>query len=103
MKVTVQLPDVKEQLAPTVPTAVFDDVKVTEPVAVLAAFVVSVTVALQLDVPPMLMLAATQETLVDVLSRTLLTTLAVTIVSGTAPMVIPVMVTQKFGLLEEAH
>ncbi len=101
VKVTVQLPDVKGQLAPTVPTAVFDDMKVTEPVGVLAAFVVSVTVALQLEVPPMLMLAGAQETLVDVLS--IFPTLAVTIVSGTAAAVVPDMVTQKFGLLEEAH
>ncbi len=68
MKIAVQLPAVKLQLAATVPTAVLDDVKVTEPVGVLAAFVVSVTVAVQVDVPPMLMLAATQETPVVVLS-----------------------------------
>ncbi len=68
VKVTVHLPAVKLQLAPTVPTAVLDDVKVTEPVGVLAGVVVSVTVAVQVDIPPTLMLARAQETPVDVLS-----------------------------------
>ncbi len=80
VKVTVQLPAVKPQLAPTVPTAVLDDVKVTEPVGVLAAFVVSVTVAVQVDVPPMLMLAGAQETLVDVLSSFITVTVAAALV-----------------------
>ncbi len=50
VKVTEHLPADKVQLAPTVPTAVFDDVKLTEPVGVLAAFVVSATVAVQAEV-----------------------------------------------------
>ena len=55
VKVTVQLPDTRVQLAPIVATAVFDEVKLTVPVGVLDGFVVSetvaVTVAVQL-VPP---------------------------------------------------
>ncbi len=59
----------KVQLAPTVPTAVFDDTKFTEPVGVLAAFVISVTVAVQLEVPPAaIVVGGPQVTLVAVLS-----------------------------------
>ncbi len=68
VKLTEQLPTVRAQLAPTVPTAVFDETKVTVPVAVLAAFVRSVTVAVQVDAAPMLMLAGVQATAVDVVS-----------------------------------
>src|SRR5207249_10937949 len=69
VKVTVQVPDApRVQLAPTVPTAVFDDVKLTVPVAVLAAFVVSVTVAVHVDVPPMLIDRGAEDTAVVVLS-----------------------------------
>jgi len=68
VKATLQLPDTKVQLAATVPTAVFDDVKLTVPVAILAAFVVSVTVAVHVDVPPMLIDAGEHDTAVVVLS-----------------------------------
>jgi hypothetical protein len=51
VKVTEQVPvEDRLQLAPTTPTEVFDDVKLTLPVGVLEAFVVSVTVAVQVDV-----------------------------------------------------
>ena len=68
VKTAVQLPDTRVQLAATVPTAVFEDVKLTVPVAVLAALVVSVTLAVQVDVPPMLIEAGAQDTAVVVLS-----------------------------------
>ena len=71
VKVTEQLPAVDNiQLAPTVPTALLDDVKVTIPVGVLVGVVVSVTVPLQLVVPPGTIVggAVPQATLVDVLS-----------------------------------
>lgn len=69
VNMTVQLPEVvRVQLAPTVPTAVLEDVKVTVPVGVFVEVVVSVTVALQVDAPPMLMLAGLQEIVVEVLS-----------------------------------
>ena len=69
VKATVQVPDTpRAQLAPTVPTAVFDDVKLTVPDGVFAALVVSVTVAVQVDVPPML-IGVAHETAVDVLSN----------------------------------
>ncbi len=68
----VQVPDAPSvQLAATVPTAVFDDVNVTTvPVAIREAVVVSVTVAVQVDVPPMLIEAGAHETAVVVLSFT---------------------------------
>ncbi len=50
VKVTEQLPAVNMQLAPTVPTAVFDETKLTVPDGVFAAFVVSVTVAVHVEV-----------------------------------------------------
>src|SRR2546425_1286466 len=69
VKVTVQVPDTpRVQLAPTVPTATLDDVKLTEPVGVFAALVVSVTVAVHVDAPPML-IGVVHETAVDVLSN----------------------------------
>lgn len=68
VKDTLQLPLTRGQLAPTVPTELAEDVKVTVPVGVFAALVVSVTVAVQVEVPPMLMLAGAHETEVDVLS-----------------------------------
>jgi hypothetical protein len=49
VKVTEHLPDDRVQLAPTVPIAVLDDVKLAEPVGVLEAVVVSVTVAVQVE------------------------------------------------------
>jgi len=68
VKTAVQLPDTKVQLAATVPTAVFDDVKLTVPVGVFAGVVVSVTVAVHVDVPPMLIDAGLHTTPVAVLS-----------------------------------
>ena len=70
VKLTEQLPDTKLQLAPTVPTAVLDETKLTEPVAVFDAVVVSVTVAVQVETPPMLIEAGLQTTAVEVLSFT---------------------------------
>jgi len=68
VKVTAQLPDVKRQLAPTVPIAAFDDVKLTVPVGVFAGVVVSVTVAVHVEVAPGIMVFGLQATAVDVLS-----------------------------------
>jgi hypothetical protein len=68
VNVTEQLPDTRTQLAPTVPTGVSDETKLTAPVGVFAAFVISVTVAAQIEVPPMLIEAGLQNTAVDVLS-----------------------------------
>ncbi len=70
VKAAVQLPPDKMQLAATVPTAVFEDTKVTLPVGVREAVVVSVTVAVHVEVPPMLMEARLQLTAVDVPSAT---------------------------------
>ena len=67
LTVAVQLPLDKAQLATTVPTLVLDEVKLTDPVGVLAEFVVSATVTLQEPVVP----ASNdpmQATVVDVLS-----------------------------------
>ena len=77
MKVTAQLPDVNKQLAPTVPTAVFDDVKLTVPVGVFAGVVVSVTVAVQVEVAPGTIVLGLQTTLVEVVSNTWFAKLAV--------------------------
>ena len=68
VKVVVQWPDDSVQLAPTVPTAVFDEVKLTVPVGVLEAVVVSVTVAVHVDVPPGAIELGVQATAVEVLS-----------------------------------
>ncbi len=69
VKSAVQVPAVVSvQLVPTVPTVVLEDVKLTVPVGVFAAFVVSVTVAVQVDVPPTLMLAGLHATPVEVMS-----------------------------------
>src|SRR2546426_8525381 len=68
MKQAPQLPEHKVQLALTVPTAVLDDTKLTEPVGVFAALVVSVTVAVQVEVPPTRILFGLQTTPVEVLS-----------------------------------
>src|SRR6266571_5906648 len=70
VKVTEQLPEDRVQLVPIVPTAVFDDVKLTEPVGVFEVTLRSVTVAVHVEVPPMLMLAGLHATLVEVLSFT---------------------------------
>ena len=69
-KVTEQLPADRIQLEalrvpPVVPA---DSVKVTVPVGVREAVVVSVTVAVHVDVPPML-IGVAHETAVDVLSN----------------------------------
>ena len=108
VKVTVQLPDVKRQLATTVPTAVFDDVKLTVPVGVFAGVAVSVTVAVHAEVPPMLIEAGLQATPVDVLSRgAWLAKVAVWTSSGSKPPPPLAMKTQvspaAVELLEPAH
>jgi hypothetical protein len=68
VKIATQLPPDKAQLAATVPTAVFEDTKFTLPVGVLAGVVVSATVAVQVEVPPMLIEARLQTTVVVVAS-----------------------------------
>jgi hypothetical protein len=70
VKATLQLPETNVQLAPTVPTAVLDDVKLTLPDGVRDAVVVSVTVAVHVEVPPMLIEAGLHATTVEVLSFT---------------------------------
>ena len=50
--VTVQVPDVRVQLAPTVPMVVSDERKLTVPVGMLAVLVVSETVTEQEPVRP---------------------------------------------------
>jgi len=52
VKATEQLPANNVQLDPTLTTAVFDEVKVTEPVGVFDGLVVSVTVTVQVPVCP---------------------------------------------------
>jgi hypothetical protein len=69
VNVTVQLPDDRVQLAPTVPTVVSDEVKITVPDGVFVGVVVSETVAAQVEVPPMLIEDGVQDTEVEVLSR----------------------------------
>jgi hypothetical protein len=68
VNVTEHLPDDRVQLAPTVPTAVLDDVKLTEPVGVLETVVVSVTVAVQVEEALGRIVPGVQVTAVDVLS-----------------------------------
>ncbi len=96
------------QIAPTVPTAVLDDVKLTEPLGAAVAaggLVVSVTVAVQLVAPPgTIVMGGPQATTVTVLSFTgALLKLAIDPgprLSGTEPPVPPlVIVTQVFGKL----
>jgi hypothetical protein len=81
VKVTEQLVTLavvdKVQLASTVPTEVFEDTKLTVPPGVFEAVVVSVTVAVQLEVPVGTIVLGLQTTLVDVLS--LLVTVTVTV------------------------
>jgi hypothetical protein len=78
VKITVQLPDdERTQLALTVPTLESDEVNVTLPVGVFDGVVVSETVAVHVEVPPMLMLAGAQDTTVEVLSRTTAVTVIV--------------------------
>jgi len=72
VKVTEQLVTLavvdKLQLAPTVPTPVFDETKPTLPVGALAGVVVSATVAVHVEVAPGRIVLGVQATLVDVLS-----------------------------------
>lgn len=68
VKMTVHLPALSVQLEPTVPTAVFEEVKLTLPVGTLEAVVVSVTVAVQVDPAPGAIDAGLQATAVEVLS-----------------------------------
>lgn len=77
VKATEQVPDVRVQLAATVPTAVFEDTKVTVPVGVFAGVVVSETVAAQFEVAPIPILFGLQTTAVEVLSGTAGTTVIV--------------------------
>ncbi len=81
VNITEQLPDTNVQLASTVPTEVSEDVKLTVPDGVLARFVVSETVAVQVEVAPMLIEAGAQETTVDVLSSWA----ALTVISAEVP------------------
>ena len=69
-KVTEQLPAANVQLAAlkTPPVVPADNVKATEPVAVREARTVSVTVAVQVEVPPTRMLFGVQTTAVVVAS-----------------------------------
>jgi len=67
-KVTGQLPDTRVQLAATVPTAVLEELKLTVPVGVFEAVVVSVMVAVQVETPVGTIEPGLQATLVEVLS-----------------------------------
>jgi hypothetical protein len=68
--VTVQVPvEPSAQLAPTVPMVVSDEVKLTDPVGMLAVSVVSETVTVQEPVP-LTVSEAGQSTLVEVESFT---------------------------------
>jgi hypothetical protein len=64
------------QLAPTVPKVISDETKVTLPIGILEAFVVSVTLALQVEFPPGTTVVGLQETVVEVLSFVTLLTMA---------------------------
>jgi len=77
VKVTVHLPDDKVQLAPTVPTDVFEDTKLTVPLGVFDADVVSVTVAVQAEVPVGAIVLGLQATAVDVSSLLVAVTVTV--------------------------
>jgi len=81
VKVTEQLPETKLQLAPTVPAAGFDAVKLTVPVGVLEVEFRSVTVAVHVDVWPTRMMLGAQTTPVDVVSFTT----AVTVMAAEFP------------------
>ena len=78
VKRTEQLPvESNAQLAPTVPTVVSDEVKLTLPVGVFAAFVVSITVTVQVEVVPTGIEEGLQLTLVEVLSKAVTVTVIV--------------------------
>ena len=68
VKVVAHFPEDRVQLAPTVPTAVSEDVKLTVPVGVFEAVVVSVTVAVQVEVALGAIVLGLQATTVEVLS-----------------------------------
>ena len=72
VKVTEQLVTLavvdKAQLAPTVPTLVFEETKLTLPVGELVGVVVSATVAVQVEVPVGMIVLGLQATPVVVLS-----------------------------------
>lgn len=70
MNETVQLPLTSEQLAPTVPTVVADDVKLRVPVGVFVGVEVSATVTVHVERAPILIDAGAQDTVVEVLSNT---------------------------------
>lgn len=67
--VTVQVPDVKLQLATTVPTVVSEEVKLTVPAGILAALKLSATVTEQEPVRPTVT-EAEHDTTEEVLSLT---------------------------------
>lgn len=69
VKVTEQLP-VRDRVqgAPTVPTAVADETKVTVPLGILVGTVASVTVAVHVEVPGRVNELGVQRTVVTVLS-----------------------------------
>jgi hypothetical protein len=67
----------KVQLVSTVPTAVFEETKLTLPVGALAAVVVSATVAVQVEVPVGTIVPGVQATPVDVLSLPVTVTVTV--------------------------
>ena len=67
-KSAVHLSFDKVQLEAIVPTPGFDDVKLTVPVGVFEALVVSGTVAVQVDAPPIVRVLGLHEMLEDVAS-----------------------------------
>ena len=77
VNVTVHAPEARVQLALTVPTAVFDDVKVKVPVGVLEGVVPSLTVAVQVEVPPGRIGLGLQATVVAVVSLPVTVTVTV--------------------------
>jgi hypothetical protein len=88
---TVQEPDVvRLQLVPTVPTEEADDVKVTVPDGVFAGVVVSATVTVQVELPPILMLAGAQATLVEV--ESIVTVTLTDVEAVVAPRGVPVTI-----------
>lgn len=68
VRVTVHVPALNVQAAPTVAAAVFDEVKVTLPPGTFEGVVVSETVTVQVEVPVGTIETGLQATLVDVLS-----------------------------------
>src|SRR5438093_10150181 len=68
LTVTGHVVSSRVQLVSAVPVVVLYNVKLTVPDGVFAGVVVSETVAVQVDVPPMLIDAGAQTTVVEVLS-----------------------------------